>query len=443
MIRTQRQGAIAVAALSAIVTACGGGGGNDTSAKSEPTILIPVSPPTIASQPVNASVQTDGTTTFTVSASGSNATYQWKKNGVDIPGATSASYTTPAAATADNGAVYTVTVTNSAGTVTSAPAKLTLTLSANQKAFEDLILAPATGSYGLHWNLPSQGSPVKGINYASSDFGVLPASPLTNGPQSNTQSTPLNVTSLLTLLPTSPTRVLKNGVVLLVPTLVNNKVSYVGADVRVDTMTTDGATVLYSEIRNNYETVALTGALSATPLDFQHFHNVMFSNPVLLDQTKLYAAGAAYLKFTQTNKGDRYNVFDCKAATPGADVSVCQGGTTLKDFMTAGITSNSDATTYHLEDGVVSTVNGVSMWVATKPRPVNSTVSFTVQYRIYFELNGGIYTGSLIKDGTVLGGGYYISNPLGATNAERLTFLNFDLRMNKAAHDSMVAAMKF
>lgn len=30
----------------------------------------------------------------------------------------------------------------------------------------------------------------------------------------------------------------------------------------------------------------------------------------------------------------------------------------------------------------------------------------------------------------------------GATVADRLTFLPFDIRMNKAAHDSLVAAMK-
>ncbi len=87
-------------------------------------------------------------------------------------------------------------------------------------------------------------------------------------------------------------------------------------------------------------------------------------------------------------------------------------------------------------------MDGVSVWVATTPRPQSSTLSSTVQYRIYFELNGNVYTGSLIKDGTLLGGSYYVSNPSGLTAVERLTFLPFDIRMNKAAHDSLLAAMK-
>jgi hypothetical protein len=53
--------------------------------------------------------------------------YQWLKGGVPITGATSATYTTPAVAMTDDGAMYSVRVTNSAGNVTSTTAKLTVT----------------------------------------------------------------------------------------------------------------------------------------------------------------------------------------------------------------------------------------------------------------------------------------------------------------------------
>ncbi len=58
--------------------------------------------------------------TFSVSAAGApNLTYQWRRNGIDIPGANGASYTTLPLGLADSGARFSVTVSNPLGTVTS------------------------------------------------------------------------------------------------------------------------------------------------------------------------------------------------------------------------------------------------------------------------------------------------------------------------------------
>lgn len=84
--------------------------------------------PTIT-QPASVTVTLGQTATFSVTASspGPGAiTYQWYKNGVAISGATSSSYTTPPTAAGDSGAVFTVVVSNSVGSVTSAPATLTV-----------------------------------------------------------------------------------------------------------------------------------------------------------------------------------------------------------------------------------------------------------------------------------------------------------------------------
>jgi hypothetical protein len=82
--------------------------------------------PTVT-QPVNQTVTPGQTATFRVTAGGTGPlTYQWFENGVAIPGATSNTFTTPATSTSDSGAVFTVTVTNSAGSVTSGPATLTV-----------------------------------------------------------------------------------------------------------------------------------------------------------------------------------------------------------------------------------------------------------------------------------------------------------------------------
>ena len=68
------------------------------------------------------------TASFSVTATGTAPlSYQWHKNGVDIASATSSSYTTPATTMADSGAIFTVTVSNSAGSPTSNNATLTVT----------------------------------------------------------------------------------------------------------------------------------------------------------------------------------------------------------------------------------------------------------------------------------------------------------------------------
>jgi hypothetical protein len=79
--------------------------------------------------PASITVPLGQTATFSASATGTGTlTYQWFKNGVAINGATSSSYTTPPTVAGDTGSLFTVTVTDSAGSVTSLPATLTVQL---------------------------------------------------------------------------------------------------------------------------------------------------------------------------------------------------------------------------------------------------------------------------------------------------------------------------
>src|SRR5207245_2685828 len=95
--------------------------------------------PTITTPPANQTVTAGQTASFSVVAAGTAPlSYQWQKNGANIAGAISSSYTTPATTTADSGSTFRVVVTNTAGTVTSAAATLTV----NAAAVAPTITAP-------------------------------------------------------------------------------------------------------------------------------------------------------------------------------------------------------------------------------------------------------------------------------------------------------------
>ena len=81
----------------------------------------------ITVQPVSLTLIVPGqSATFTVTATGDNLMYQWRKDGVDIAtGDNSATYTIAAVAESDEGE-YRCVVSNAANSVTSTAASLTV-----------------------------------------------------------------------------------------------------------------------------------------------------------------------------------------------------------------------------------------------------------------------------------------------------------------------------
>jgi len=98
---------------------CGGGSGSGSAPPPSQTVVI-------TTQPASKSVSIDRAATFTVAATGTvPLSYQWSKNGVEIVGATGASYTTPTVVLADSGSTFQVTVSNASGSAISSTATLT------------------------------------------------------------------------------------------------------------------------------------------------------------------------------------------------------------------------------------------------------------------------------------------------------------------------------
>jgi len=85
---------------------------------SNSTILTVEATPVITLQPTNNTVSPNGSVTLSVAATGGGLSYQWRLNGTNITGAISPTYNIPSVA-ATNVGVYTVVVSNVAGSLTS------------------------------------------------------------------------------------------------------------------------------------------------------------------------------------------------------------------------------------------------------------------------------------------------------------------------------------
>jgi len=110
--------------------------------------------PSIIAQPANQAVTAGQPATFTVVATGTAPlSYQWQKNATAISGATSASYTTPATTSADNGATFVVVVSNVAGNVTSNAATLAVNAAGTMPQFAHVFLVVGENtSYSKTYN---------------------------------------------------------------------------------------------------------------------------------------------------------------------------------------------------------------------------------------------------------------------------------------------------
>jgi len=155
-------------------------------------------PPQITQQPANVSVTEGGGATFSVQlAMTFGASFQWKRGGANISGATNSSYTLYPVTTTDSGAQFSCAITNGYGSTNSSTATLTVLadgtrptiLSASNLGDPTLVnvlfsepVEAASGTNRLNYSIDNGiGTPVSASFGADFQSVILRTAPLSSG----------------------------------------------------------------------------------------------------------------------------------------------------------------------------------------------------------------------------------------------------------------------
>ena len=309
----------------------------------------------------------------------------------------------------------------------SSQAPPTAALSSDQQIYQQVELGG--GESTLSWSFPiGGGTLVSGTNYIFATTTALTHSP-TNGPQ--TQTVALNSLSSSLAIPSStPERVLQGGQVLLAPAGATQSISFSGTGIRRDRYAEDGTTIIASTLFSNYSSISLSGSMTDSPAELLAafpFENWLNLNVFTAGMS--WQPGSAYIKSSAERIGDTVHVADCTGSTTTADINPCASATTLANFFPYTFASGPyPQETDFAGDGSISTIQSVTMWVATLPLPLAR--SSTLAYRVFYELNGNVYTGTLEKDGTPFNYGQGSGNEVG-----------YQITLNQAALNSVIAGL--
>ena len=356
------------------------------------------------------------------------------------------------------------------------------TLSSAQANYESGALAVNGGLHNLLWSFHPAAAPAQ----AAGDFlvditsGGLAKSPLTNGAQRESAgyaslsaslsvpSLPLNLdnpsgspATTSTVGPTVrlPSMVVQGGSVIVVsaePTY--QEVSYVGGDIQIDVLATDQKTVAFGTTVSAVSPVAVVGESVAAPSDVTIAgwlgKDELLANATLVKAEATFEPGAEYFLFTATRSSDTLFTGDCtfNETSVAPPLVPCQTGAGIGSTGHTSETNFSDGsggaprTWTFATDGTVCEIAsqettscpsfGVRYWVASAPRTASMNVPAETQsYRVYYEMNGNLYSGELQRAGAALGENI-------GTDAKPNVLPSY-LRVNSAFVASLKAALTF
>lgn len=343
--------------------------------------------------------------------------------------ATANTYTGAAAAAAARTMLATIT----AGTSASALQSVAVT---SAQAINNQAIFESTALHGGEWyvydNIPYGGgvlSPSQNYVYAEV-IDTLTASP-SSGPQDATTHFS-TLDPLLSAPGSGASRRLVNGQVLLQPDTGLRQVSYVGSGIQVQYYDSTNTTVVATSQFDNYTTGTLSGQMSASSEEVQAAvpinQWIAYQN---FASTTAWQSGSGYITHQGHAVGDQYDLYDC---TNTANATASSATLPTPCSTGGGLTSIFPIILYEGEghpyetdyatDGTIVTVQGLQMWVANNPAP--TALAGIAYYRTFVVLNGEIYMGTLIKDGTP----YYYSQADG-------TVTNYILGLNETAAGSV------
>lgn len=155
--------------------------GSITSSPAQLTIATAASAPVVTSRPASRTVLVGGSTTLRVGATGVPApSYQWRKNGAAIAGATNASLTLTNVQP-DAAGSYDVVITNSVGGVATSPAAQVNVIARSYAGVYFGTFSNGVGTFALHIREDNTGvflgflngsaAPVNSLNFSVSDNG--------------------------------------------------------------------------------------------------------------------------------------------------------------------------------------------------------------------------------------------------------------------------------
>jgi hypothetical protein len=315
-----------------------------------------------------------------------------------------------------------------------------LALSETQRSFEETVLAVNGGVYSLSVNTTSSGTTITttSAQFVKTD---LPKSPL--GLAGGVTSTVSVGNDLIRTLPT-PVSVndsnpnvgsafIDNGQLYFFAAAAPAKITYLGDNIISDTLAPtgqSGSKVLIT----GYKKIPLTGTLASAPIEFLDLTKSFAS---YTDRTKSFLSGAEYYQRVSKRVGDHLFISDGdnNAATNPQSATPLYTGT-IEQYAFATPSS------LVLTKGTIKTIKGARCWVNNVSGASNGAVdsqtfsSVLPQFGAFCEVAGKTYGASLQPDGAESG-----SNYLTGLTTPAFSRYAFQMRLNKAAFDSVKAAL--